>query len=405
MEALDLAVVTRQPALWHSLAAAFDRILPVEDGAENEAVGLLKPDFGPGYRVRVRLHDGDGAALARWIDTHRPPYTVAFGLARGLPGKHLGPGDVVISKAIPGFDWTARVGRGAGSGAEAEVQTDNNLMRGALGLDAVDQRWIGGNPIPRPVGVRAPRLMAGGVASTASPLAAGLEIDEAHTQAIARRWPKLVAVACDGLDLATAVTRSAVRPRVALLVCVAGLLPGDGRIEDATLRYAAGNGASFLRCWIRHAWPTRPVSAATGQTPKGIRLGDEAVARRSATDSLPRVERVESRPAPEPSAVRRIRRRVSGPLPTAREEARPTDGPRGRSSSPTSGPVSLRARLARLYPTVGDARRVLEEAGLPAEVIGSAGSADVRWHRILEAARRDASGLERLLKVLARDGN
>lgn len=411
MDAIDLAVVTRHPETWSAVQAIFGTCLPRDpepdiDPPADACIGILRPDFGPGYRVLlVRLGDSP-RTLPALLARHRPPYTVALGLACGLPGKHLDIGDVVIAKAIPGFEWSARVGRGAGSGAEPEAPVDNNLLRGALGLDAVDQRWTRQTRVARPGGARAPRLMAGEVASTTTPITDWTVFDADRLRAIARRWPKLVAVEREGLDIARALGGGGDRFRGALLTGITGALP-EGEPGDAPphVGYAAANAASFLHHWIRHAWPTRPVSAATGQTPKGVRLGDEAVARRSHTDTLPQVERVRTEPPPAP-------RTRSGPLDlTVRPiEGRPPPVPR-RDSGPlpgvertTTGPLSLRAQLARLYPTADETRRVLAEAGLSVEVDPS-GGADVRWYRILESARHVPGAMERLLAVLVRHGH
>lgn len=416
MHALDLAVVARHPALWDALGDAFDAWHPDDPQRPTEGIGVLKPDFGPGYRIRALRHEGDPAALARWLDRHRPQYTVALTLARAMPGKHLDPGDIILSNAIPGFDWVARVGRGVGSGAEPEARVDAHLLRGALGLDAVDQRWTRQSRAPRPDGLRAPRLMTGGVASTTAPMPDTHTFDADGLRALTRRWPKLVAVEIDGVDLARVAARGDGRHRLALLASVVGRLDEPRPPDPGGLRYTVSNAVSFLRCWVRYAWPTRPASADTTQTPKGIRLGDEAVARRSTTDRLPQVERVPPSPAAPTTARRPVSeppkpappRTRSGGIRIVDAESRASESgprPRGSDSGTGSGPVSLRARLARLYPTADDAHRVMRDARLTDPSLDLTGGSDVRWHKILELARREPGGVERLLKVLVRDGH
>lgn len=416
MEALDLAVITARPETWRAALAVCATHHPLPGIGAEGRLGALRPDFGPAYRAAiVRLDPAAPAdAPARVVQQLRAPYTVVLGTAAGLPEGRLRPGDVAISRAIRST-----------ADPRGSHAIDAGLLRGALALDAVDHRWTGRIAAPPPAASdEAPRLVAGTLAS--GPVA---DASAGALRAIAALGHRFIAVDLDGVDAAAAATAAALEGlsgRVVMLCGVDRIVPAAGELlpPPATATdYAAAAAAAFLEAWVRHAWPTRPASAATGQTPKGVRVPGRptdppvttstttTAARRALGAPRPRAATTSpSRPAVRPASTPPGPSTRSGPLPIAPRRARAPTGPMPSSNeskyaTPGSGPVSLRARLARIYPSAEDARRVVDEAGLPADRIDFAGGADVRWHKILTEARLVPDGIERLLAVIVREGH
>lgn len=412
MDHLDLTVMTARADAFEAMKAMCSATHPV---AHLEGcVGTLKPDFGPAYRAAIVRLDR-AASLGSITETLRAlpaSYTVLLGGAIGLPGARLRRGDVVLSRAIR----AAADPRGAHT-------TDPALLRRALALDAVDHRWTTriAAPCPDP-GQGQPRLFAGAIACGSPD-----ETDLVALRALTETAHRLVAADLEGPDAVTVATAAALEGRSGHVVMVRGIErvlsdAGDDPPSSAWTAYAVAAAASFVESWVRYAWPTRPVSAATGQTPKGTRISPE-----SRTLSAPQRTTTASDTRPPGAAppstgpirgVPRSRARIisrgaastaSGPIPIP-ARPRTMSGPlprvtEPRRSTPGSGPVSLRARLARIYPTVEDARRVIAEAGLALDDVPEGGSSDVRWHRILTTARLTPDGIERLLEVIVREGH
>lgn len=415
MEALDLAVITARPETWRAALAVCASHHPLPGVGAEARLGALRPDFGPAYRTAiVRLDPNSPAdAPARVVSQLRPLYIVVLGTAAGLPDGRLRIGDVAISRAIR----SAADPRGSHA-------IDAGLLRGALALDAVDHRWTGRIAAAPPAASdEAPRLVAGTLAAgpISDPSAAAL-------RGLAALGHRFIAADLDGVDAAAAATAAALEGlsgRVVMLCGVDRLVPIAGEAPPpppAVTAYAAAAAAAFLEAWVRHAWPTRPDSAATGQTPKGVRVPGRptdppvttstttTAARRALGAPRPRSATNPTRPGVRPLSTPPGPATQSGPLPIMPRRARAPTGPlpssnESKYATPGSGPVSLRARLARIYPSAEDARRVVGEAGLPVDRIDFAGGADVRWHKILTEARLVPDGIERLLAVIVREGH
>lgn len=461
MDALDLAVITGHPEPYRAMLAVCSshHALPARLGADSglsaeSSLGALRPDFGPAYRaVIIRLDPhGPPDALARIVRALRPPYTVMLGTATGLPESRLRLGDVAISRTIR----SATDPRGSHA-------IDAGLLRGALALDAVDHRWTQRITRPPPVpSADPPRLVAGTLAS--GPL------DDAGATALrtlGEPGHRLIAVDFEGIDAVTAATTAALEGLSGRVVMLRGI---DRLVTAAAMAtseppprspewtaYAATAAAAFLEAWVRHAWPTRPASAETGQTPKGTRVPGRQRHPLGATTSTTTTGTSRAigttRPPEALASVTRPSLRArsgsvsgsissgpgssagssagnssgqstgqgtnpssstpstqSGPLQIPAPRSRAMTGPlppinENKYATPGSGPVSLRARLARIYPTIDDARRVVSEAGLVLDRIDFGGGADVRWHKILTEARLVPDGVERLLAVIVRDGH
>lgn len=412
MDHLDLTVITARSDAFEAMQAMCAATHPLSglDGC----VGSLRPDFGPAYRAAIVCLD-PAATLGVITETLRAlpaSYTVLLGGVVGLPGARLRRGDVVLSRAIR----SALDPRGAHT-------TDPALLRRALALDAVDHRWTTRIGAACPDATQgAPRLFAGAIASGAPG-----QTDIAEARALAETAHRLVAVDLEGPDAVAVATAAALEGRSGHVVMVRGVErvlsdAGDDPPSSTWTAYAIAAAAAFVESWVRYAWPTRPVSAATGQTPKGTRISPESRTHKAQRITTASDTRPPGAAPPEPGPTRgvpRSRARVisrgaastaaTGPIPVP-ARPRTMSGPlpplgEPRRSTPGSGPVSLRARLARIYPTVEDARRVIAEAGLALDEVTEAGSSDVRWHRILSAARLTPDGIERLLEVIVREGH
>jgi hypothetical protein len=458
MDALDLAVITGHPEPYRAMLAVCSshHALPPPAGEEwglsaESSLGALRPDFGPAYRaVIIRLDPhGPPDALARIVRALRPPYTVMLGTATGLPESRLRLGDVAISRTLR----SATDPRGSHA-------IDAGLLRGALALDAVDHRWTQRITRPPPIpSADPPRLVAGTLAS--GPL------DDAGATALHKfgeQGHRVIAVDFEGIDATAAATTAALEGlsgRVVMLrgidrlVTAAAMTTSEpGPRDPEWTAYAATAAAAFLEAWVRHAWPTRPASAETGQTPKGTRVTGHQRHPLGATTSTTTTGTSRAigstRPPEALASVTRPSLRArsgsvsgsvssgpgssagnssgqssaqgstqgaahtpstqSGPLQIPAPRSRAMTGPlppinENKYATPGSGPVSLRARLARIYPTIDDARRVVSEAGLVLDRIDFGGGADVRWHKILTEARLVPGGVERLLAVIVREGH
>ena len=293
-ETVDIAIVTILPEEYEAVRKQLGKSRR-DPGTEEQPnqyawmLGEIAHAEGGHYRVVLAMAASPGntsssLATSKTIARWQPRYVLLVGIAGGMVRENLALGDVVISSIIRAYEY-GKVHEGRFEPRpDFQYRVDGSLLRNALTLKARNwQKGLGRKPGRA---TAQSKLLSG-------PIASGDKvIDDVSSEffaAVARSFPKLLAVEMEGAGAAAAIEEAQEEGRNVGFLMIRGIsdMPpagpgkpqakqrasgtrgaGGTQVRDRWKKYAAEAAARFSVHLIANAWPVPPraaeVSAVSG---------------------------------------------------------------------------------------------------------------------------------------------
>jgi len=236
------------------------------EGAPNTYAWQLGSIESPRYEATFRVVVGMGTptttygalAAMQAIRLFDPRYIAFVGVAGGFDRDGQRHGDVAVSSAVVAYEYGKVDTGGFAPRGDFTYRCDDGLVRAAEAVASA--RWWRADE-----SISQPRVRTGMIASGDKLID---DPEEALFAAVAKMWPKLLAVEMEGAGVAAAVHEAQSLGHRARFVLVRGIsdmphtkVAGEGAStgeRDSWKRAAARNAARFLAHLVAEAWPERP---------------------------------------------------------------------------------------------------------------------------------------------------
>lgn len=305
LEAVDIVIIT---ILQEEYEAVRQRLKNVrrDPGTEEQPNlyawmrGEIERVEGGSYRVVLAMAGSPGTtsgslATSRTIARWRPRYVLLVGIAGGMKREGLSLGDVVVSSLIRAYEY-GKIQEGRFEPRpDFQYPVDGSLHRTALSLKVAPwQKGLG----------RRPAGATGRSKVLAGPIASGDKVvDDVSSDffaAVAKSFPKLLAVEMEGAGAAAAIDAAQEEGRSVGFLMIRGIsdMPpaassrqqasgrnklkkssGGTEVRDSWKVYAANAAAHFAVYVVARGWPVPPLSGVDAQDWESVSKRDREEAR------------------------------------------------------------------------------------------------------------------------------